>query len=335
MAPVLALVLGTAAVAALSMRFIGERHLKVALAATDNACDYADVYMARGTVLMERLRERAGHIIVESIAPDDPSLGVLEGDSLVEDAREAYERAVELCPDKAEAYMQLAVVEWYGGRELSSYLHLGSYLLRNDRPDEAAINYRVALEQDPGSLPARIGLARALRETGRAGEAMELLAPHGDELRGNAEGLITLGLVSMDSGRPEEAWDALRTGLELSPANREALLAMSALASVLSRDEEVANFFHTLDEGGRRGHPQGFHLASIHFRILGDHAMEERALRKALALAPNQVSLHFDLAVALHRQGKRSAARDAVRRALEIDSGHVLARIEESGVDPR
>ncbi|MCC5875268.1 MAG: tetratricopeptide repeat protein [Candidatus Sumerlaeia bacterium] len=335
MAPVWGIVCVTAIAAVFSMRAIGERHLRAAVESSSNACEYAQIYMARGLVLMERIRGDAAPIIIESIRPGDPSLGVLAGDPLLAEAREAYTRVREICPIEVEASMQLAVIEWYDGNETASYLHLGDYLLSMGRLEEAIVSYEVTMERDPESVEARIGLTTALVDGGRPQEALAVVEDYRAHFMESARGRFALGYLEAAVGSTEIAVEHLKAGLLETPSEIKAIRLLYRLAMGTDSGPDVAGFLHRLGETGKRTHIEGFHVASLLFSEVGDYENAEHALRRALALGPNQVVLHFDHAVALHRLGRRSAARDAIRRALEIDSSRVIAMIEDSGVDPR
>lgn len=335
MAPVWGIVCVTAIAAVFSMRAIGERHLRTAIESSSSACEYAQIYMSRGSVLMERIRGDVAPVILENIRPGDPSLGALAGDPLLDDARVAYSRVRELCPVEVEAAMYLAVIEWYDGNETASYLHLGDYLLATGRLEEAIISYDVTMEHDPESIEARIGMTTALVDAGRIQDALEVVEDHRGPFTELAAGQFALGYLEASVGAPETAVEHLKAGLLEVPSETKAIRLLYRLAMGTEMAPDVARFLHQLDRTGKRTHIEGFHVASLLFSEVGNYEDAERALRKALALGPNQVVLHFDHAVALHRLGRRNAARDAIRRALEIDSSRVIAMIEESGVDPR
>lgn len=335
MAPVWLIVCTTAVVAVFAMRSIGERHLREAVEASSNACEYSRIYMARGMVLMERIRGGAAPVILESIRPGDPTLGILSGNEDLAEARNAFSRVRELCPIEAEASMQLAVLEWYDGRETESYLHLGDFLLATNRNDEAIITYQVTLDQDPRSMEAMAGLAVALVDAGRVEEAREVADANSATLMESPRGLFALGSVEAAAGNHAVARDHLKTMLLANPSHVRAIRLLFRLSNHTEWAGETADFLANLEESGLRTHVEGFHLAALLYNEVGNYEGAERALRRALVLSPHQIVLHFDHAVSLHRLGRRNAARDALRRALEIDSAWVMRMIEESGVDPR
>lgn len=67
----------------------------------------------------------------------------------------------------------------------------------------------------------------------------------------------------------------------------------------------------------------------------GDLESAERALERALAIAPTYADLHFQLACLLLRRQRRPEARKSLDVALEINPRYVAARVELALLDAR
>jgi tetratricopeptide (TPR) repeat protein len=335
MAPVWGIVAGTAVLATLGMRAAAEHHLRAALAASPNACAYAAVHVARGINLVDQMREQGGAVILESLKPGDPSLGVLRDRPVVAEARAAFRKAIALCPDLVEAHTQLALAEWYGGDLAACYLALARALVLQQRPAEAIINYRLALETAPDSIDALAGLSMALRRAGNRREALDLLLPRLEAVEAVPSGRAALGLALAANGEHRRALDPLRAALADSPADSDLIRALADSAIAVGEERSAADFLLQLAGPEGRLTAVGYHHAAILYGRLGDLQAEANALRNAVRLAPNNVGLRTSLAICLHRLGNTAAARDEIRRAMEIDIRYVLERIRESGVDPR
>lgn len=108
-----------------------------------------------------RVEEGVGHLRRASdAAQGDASFAIALGRVLArlerdDEAREAFERAVERSPQAAEPRLAFA-----------------EHLLARRKPDEAAAKFEEALERSPTNVPARVGLGMILERLGRRDEAL-------------------------------------------------------------------------------------------------------------------------------------------------------------------
>jgi protein O-mannosyl-transferase len=135
-------------------------------------------------------------------------------------ARSAYEEAVRLKPDYAEAHNNLALV-----------------LMRTGRMDEAVLNYRQALKDNPGYAEVHNNLGAVLARLGKLEEAgisfrraIELKPDYADARR-------NLATVLTKQGQIAEAMSQYRIILGSNPTDDE---AGKKLPLLLKRDTEVS-----------------------------------------------------------------------------------------------
>ena len=335
MAPVWCVVSATALFALLGMRHFAEGHLRQAIVSTPDACAYAEVHLTRGRQLMAQLREQGGTRILETLRPEEASLGILKDSPIVTEARQSFVTARNLCPSNVEVLSYLATIEWYAGDRATCYHYLAEYLVSQNRLEEAEVNFRIALDAEPDHAAALTGLAQALRRQGRTAEALDLLLPRADSLQETVDGRLALGLVFAARGESLRAWDLLGSVLDAFPGDSELMRVYTQVARTLGRQAEGAETLMAVDQAGRRLSPILFHHAAILYSDLADLPNEERALARALDLNPTNVALWVSYAIVLHRQNKGAAAQDAIRRASDIDRQYVLQRLADAGITNR
>ncbi len=133
----------------------------------------------------------------------------------------------------------------------------GAEALRAGRYEEAMKLYREALGRDPASAPARLGLAEALRLTGAYPEALEALAPAGNQ----PEILVAEAHIHLETGAGEAARAALTrareaadeadpsTSVEVSGLLGRLELRLGERAAGLARLDEVLDAYNRSPPG--------------------------------------------------------------------------------------
>lgn len=340
MLPIWGMVVATAVIVVLSLRYAGVMHLKQAAYAQPNACDFARVHVAAALQRMDGIRESAATLRYEQIsgdptALDRSALGILEQDKVATEAREKLMEALQLCPIDPDAHYKLSLLEWYLGNAGDAYRHLGDYHRLAEDLSSALLSYRMALEEAPEDVQVISGLALTLSQTGQAQEATGLVRQHEGALKLTAEGQLVLGRILLRSGNAAEAEAYLKQGLQSRPADRLAVLDLVQLLRDKTDSRAGAEFLMTFAGENRETVPEAYHAAAGLFRRVGNLEGEEEALRRTLKLAPRNADVHFQLAVNLYRQGKYSEARDQVNTAAQHNLDAVLRGVNRTGIDPR
>lgn len=156
------------------------------------------------------------------------------------DARAAYERALELDPDQAEALAGMgrlardtdpvAALEWFdraakADPEEPAYpLAAARLLIGLDRRDEAATRLARMLEAHPHSMPAAVELAQLQLASGQVSDETEALAQRAVRFGGGVEALDLLARVYRERDEPQRATEveARARALREARAPREA-----------------------------------------------------------------------------------------------------------------
>jgi tetratricopeptide (TPR) repeat protein len=195
----------------------------------------------------------------------------------------AWQRAVAaLRAGDASTAEQLCRRALYQDKDNPQLVHLlGAALIQLRRPEAAEEHLRRAVQLAPGTVAAHEGLAEALLQQGKAGEALKSLEIARRIEPGRASVLVKLGQLYTAVGRPDGAIATYRTLVERFPASVDALRLLAD--------------------------------ASARARLLQD---AESVLRRAVALAPQRPEVWMELANALFQQDKLDDAEQSVREAL-------------------
>jgi len=94
------------------------------------------------------------------------------------------------------------------------------------RPDEAASTYQAALDVDPESPDARLGMARIATRNGSYAEAQAIVDEVVDRFPDNADGLLLKGRLRFYSGDLAGAEETLRAAEQVAPDYADVLIAL-------------------------------------------------------------------------------------------------------------
>jgi tetratricopeptide (TPR) repeat protein len=256
-------------------------------------------------------------------APRDPERNGVLGMLLY--ANEQYELA-EICLARAHA-LAPAEARW-------AYA-LGRTRVYLVRYDGAIASLEESLRREPGSLPARLMLAKALLEAGRAEESRALYQKIVDEHPDTAEAHYGLGRIAAGRGDTKAAIEHLRKSCALFSGFGAAHYAL-ARAYRETGDEAKAREELTLYQQSQLGWPTvpDPWLAAIVALKTGANARlrkgiqltEEGRLREAaeeheaaLATDPKLVQAHVNLIRLYAELGQPGRAEEHYRAALAVD----------------
>ena len=200
-----------------------------------------------------------------------------------------------------------------------TYLLLGQSYRKLGRPAEATEALLQAVKSRP-TVEALREAALAAREAGRLGDAQLALTKARQLDPRDAEIAYLLGATCLDLGQPSQAEADLKAALELRPSHAPTLVALGRLAAARKQWDEAADRFYraaTLDPADAAPHLELGRLRLTERRP----AEAVRELECAARLAPESVETQTALGVAYHAIGRRTQARDALRRALALNPG--------------
>jgi arylsulfatase A-like enzyme/tetratricopeptide (TPR) repeat protein len=199
--------------------------------------------------------------------------------------------------------------------ELDAKIYRVIGLYNRKKLDEAVEAAREVVKERPSMPLGRSFLAQALLESGRAGEAMEVMR------QARADGVATesllrqLALTLSEQGKSDEALEVLRpmaaTG---EPRSRHALALVLSEAGRQKEAYEVLQKVLADDPNDARAFEQ---MGLIELRL--GHWQQARELsRKAVDLRPALPLAWNNLGVALYQVGQPGEAVDAWQRAVDL-----------------
>jgi tetratricopeptide (TPR) repeat protein len=238
-------------------------------------------------------------------------------------------------------------------RNAPLHLALGDFQHRKKTYDAAEAAYRRALELDPQLLAAHVRLSDVLRDTGRLDEAQaaaeraialdeesplgEFAAAMVQRARGRMEAAIEaferakkldpqrvqtlqqLALALRESDRMEDAVRELRAAVRLRPDDPGLLSDLGmVLADVMQYDEAMACYRRALE---RAPESAGVIQRQAHLiDHLGDRAQGEALLQKAVALAPDDDHVRYNVGLQRLKYHDFAAGWDGYEYRRNFDS---------------
>ncbi len=190
--------------------------------------------------------------------------------------------------------------------------------LKNQNWDEALLYLDRALHLEPDNAIGYHNRGWVLHQSGRAEEAEEALRKSLDVNPDYGDAHAKLAVVLTSLRQFEEAESAAERAIELEP-DREDNYVVAGYAS-MSRGEwkHAAQFF----EGALLRNPTNFSALSGKGVALANQGMLEEALdpfRACVDLRPDVHGVHTNLATALRSRGDHKELRDELRRWCSVD----------------
>ena len=171
------------------------------------------------------------------------------------------------------------------------------------------------------SPEAALSEAQQYRQVGDQGKALAILERAVREFPRNPVIRFNLGSLLGELGRHDEAARALRAGLELEPHHAEARLT---LAKVLVQSHQYAAGLSEIDRyanlvGIRLQGFEGHYVRGLALRRLDRPAEAEKELRRAVEIDPGHVDALFNLGTVLEQSGANQEAAAYLRKAADLE----------------
>ena len=218
---------------------------------------------------------------------------------------------MKLAPDTASLHYDLAL----------------ALKLKDDLP-AAVAEWKESFRLDPGLADAHYSLGVTLWQSGDFPGAAEQLQTVVGIQPDYAEAYYTLGTVYKQMKKCQESADVLRKAIELQP---DLAGAHTTLASVLRQLGDSAGAEAEARAGSQLSQEKNSLQAATFATNSGKRLLANGDLdgaisqfRAALHSAPNYAMAHYQLAVALARQGQKDESGSEFQKAAELDSHWVV-----------
>ena len=305
-------------------------------------------------------------LIAQSDAQIYLKIGLLNGKTGdFENAKHAFQRAIELQPNLAEAHYNLGlalvgetkqVPAWKEAlREFETALKLrpgytealnlsGVCLLESGDAAEAATRFRAALQNKEDSATIHFNFGRALEATGHPNEALDQYTIAANRKNQYPEAEIAIGKLHLDNQEYRPAVEHLRKALAANPDIRE---AHYELAQALRHAGEVQEAQVELKQAAaliqtKADATMSSHLSneSLDHAKAGDLPGAIQIAKKALWLDPENAIADYNLGLLLADAGHFEASILQLRKAVSLaplkSSFYIsMAQVEEKARNPR
>ncbi len=191
------------------------------------------------------------------------------------------------------------------------YENLGFLLRQAGQPQAALEVYRKAAGEGLGGEELLRNYGLALCESGRAPEAVKLLAPLSKSE--DPETVNALGIAFSDSGREREAEEAFRRSLSLDPKNVEAYTDLGIVRLRADDPRGARDLFRqalAIDEAV----PRAWNGLGVSLNRMGEERASVEAWSRAVALDPKLYDALYNLGLVAGKTGMLREARAALER---------------------
>jgi tetratricopeptide (TPR) repeat protein len=207
-----------------------------------------------------------------------------------------------------------------------AHSNLGAALARLGHYEEAAAEYRQALEKDPGNLPVRLNLALAYYKAAQLPEATEQLTAVLAKQPSNRQAVVLLADCNLQLGENKRVIELL-TPLEKESPNDKVLIYLLGTAYI--RDKQPARGQVLVDRILRDGDSAEARLLLGTTRFNAQEFPEALAdLKKAVELNPKLPDVYSYYGLALLATGDMAGAAEAFRKELEFNPNDFVSNLQ-------
>ncbi len=214
-------------------------------------------------------------------------------------------------------------------RSAPALVGIGAILYRQGNFADAQARFRNAYSADHANLDAVIGIAQSSLALNQASEAKGIIEPAVHEHPNDGRLHYWLGkALAATSDQRTLAQQAFREAIRLQPENLDAYVSLSELLVSMQRPDAADQVL--LEARARVPENAAIHRALAHGRLArGDLAGAEAELRVAVQREPGDIRAHFSLGDVLRRMQRLDAAQgefEFVTRADPNYPGLAMAR---------
>lgn len=198
------------------------------------------------------------------------------------------------------------------------YLESAQRYVKEGKLQEAAVEYRNAIQQDPRFGQARFELAGVLLKTGDSAGAYREYVRAADLLPEDLEAQAAASEIILAAGQFEDAGARAERALALDPRSvRAMLIKANALAGMRKFDEAVVEVESAiaLDPSNSAS----FNNLGALQLVRGNRAEAEQAYKRAVEVAPDRMEARVALAGFYTNAGQPLRAEAVLSEAMQVD----------------
>jgi len=238
-------------------------------------------------------------------AADDPK-NLVQLDNEMHQIVEAYENRDMATALKLARHVVAARPDMAAGRELLAFV-----LQQSEHVPEAIENLRAAIKTGQETSSMRVQLGLLLTESGKADEAVQVLAPLATS--NDPDALNAYGVALADQGKLDDAVKQFERVLQSDANNAPALQNLGIVA--LRRDDvNGAMSFLTRALTLNPRLPLALNTLGVVYARQGDFAHAVESWNRAVDIDPRQYDALFNIGLVEGRAGHRAEARAALSR---------------------
>jgi tetratricopeptide (TPR) repeat protein len=214
----------------------------------------------------------------------------------------------------------------FGGKE--RYVSRGEDYLKKRRFQEAALEFRSAVQADRTYAPGHWGLARAYEGTGNSSEAIQELRRVCELDPVHLEARTKLGTYLLSGEPPEidETSHILENIFAVDPNYIDGHVLKAALLSAERKPEQeiedALNYAISLD----KNRVETYLSAARYYYKAKKNEKAEQTLNTALSVAPNSAAAYMEYGKYFDFNGRTQEAEARYRKAVEAESSNLEAR---------
>lgn len=308
--------------------------------------NHAQAYVLLGTAHMalgDTARATESFRKAQELSPRDPRPSYLTGlvyrkQGKLAEAEKQFDKALALSPAFAEPLVELVAMDLDAGKSNAALERvkrqvnlepnaaelqhlLGTVHMVRKESQSAETAFMRAIELDPDLTKAYLGLGQLYILAGNYDQALKKLE---EALKGNPSNLAALmltGMLQQEQGNLMKAEEAFEQLLKMKP---DFALAANNLAYIHSEHHGNLDKAMELAYKARSAAPEDPYVADTLGWILYKKGKIEQAvssLQLSAEKLPDNPEVQYHLGMAYYKQGDRTAAKQALSKALQLSTG--------------
>ena len=202
-----------------------------------------------------------------------------------------------------------------------AYNNLGACMYSLGKIDEAIQNYQQVIKLEPNHADAHNNLGAAYKELGENEKAIKFYEKAIEIQPNHADAHNNLGAAYKELGENEKAIKFYEKAIEIQPNHADAL---NNLGSIFKELKEYKKSIYNLEKAIKIN-PK-FYMAYSNlgntYKYLGDYEKAIDFHKKALEINSKYADGHFNLGTAYDQLGEFEKAQEFYKKAITIDSSH-------------